>query len=327
MKNRALAAALILVLVMPTLVLSLTKKPPEPMDPQPTETQTEPPSQEDKPQGGSRIPVLEDGSSVGYYDLEEYVTGVVLAEMPAGFEQEALKAQAVAARTLCLKRFQEGWKHPQAAVCTDPGCCQDYMSWQVYISQGGSLESVKKVREAVASTAGQVLTYENRLIDAAYFSCSGGRTEDAVAVWGTEVPYLQAKDSPGEEGAIYFQDQVQFSTEEFKKLLNIGNPPSGIWVEAVQYTRGGGVAEMTLSGETFTGMELRKLLGLRSTAFVLRATGDTITITTRGFGHRVGMSQYGADAMAVQGSSYSQILAYYYPGTVLTPFDKWENLL
>lgn len=248
-------------------------------------------------------------------DLEEYLVGVVLAEMPASFEEEALKAQAVVARTYTIRAKEGKGKHDDGDICGNSACCQGYLAPADY---GGTPEVLSKVRNAVTSTVGQVLIYEGKLIEATYFSCSGGTTEDAVAVWGTDVPYLQSVQSPGEENATYYTDSVQFSVKEFASRLGInltGKPDS--WLEGTKYTAGGGVDTMVIGGLTFKGTELRKLLGLRSTAFTVMATENSITVTTRGYGHRVGMSQYGADAMATLGSTYEEILAHYYQGTKL----------
>ena len=249
--------------------------------------------------------------------LREYLVGVVLAEMPADFEPEALKAQAVVARTYTRKRM-EGSKHGEAAVCMDPGCCQGWQSGEDYLEAGGRERSLNKVRSAVADTDGLVLRWEGKLIDATYFSCSGGTTEDAVAVWGQDVPYLRSVESPGEEEAPRFTDSVSFSPAEFAGKLGLsseGDP--GSWFGATTHTAGGGVETMVIRGKTFTGTQLRSKLGLRSTAFEVTVSGKTITITTRGFGHRVGMSQYGAQAMAQSGSTYDEILAHYYSGAEL----------
>ena len=247
--------------------------------------------------------------------LEEYLVGVVLAEMPADFEPEALKAQAVVARTYTRKRMQ-GDKHGEAPLCMDSGCCQGWRSAEEYTRAGG--RNLEKVRKAVADTAGVVLCYEGELIDATYFSCSGGSTEDAVAVWGREVPYLQAVKSPGEEEAPRFSDRVTFTAREFAEKLGLA--PSGdpkTWLGAVTHTAGGGVETMVIRGKEFSGTQLRSLLGLRSTAFQMTVEEGMITVTTRGFGHRVGMSQYGAQAMARSGSSFEEILTHYYTGTQL----------
>lgn len=251
-------------------------------------------------------------------DMDQYLIGVLLAEMPASFEMEALKAQAVASRTYGRKAAVTGGKHGDGSICTESVCCQAYLSPEIYLARGGTQEAVDKVRRAVTETSGYVLMYEGELIEATYFSCSGGSTEDAAAVWGRSFPYLQAVPSPGEEGAAVYTESVTFTPEQFQKALGTslpGNPEN--WFTITTYTEGGGVAAMTIGGQVYKGTELRTLLGLRSTAFSVKPENDQITITTKGYGHRVGMSQYGADAMAVSGSSFEQILAHYYPGTLL----------
>ncbi len=261
---------------------------------------------------GELLPVMLADGTWTEMDLEAYLVGVVLGEMPADFAEEALKAQAVVARTYALRRVTQGTKHPGGGVCTDYACCQAYTD----PGQWEDAAQVETIRAAVAATAGQVLVYEGALIDATYFSCSGGRTEDALAVWGADVPYLQATDSPGEEEAVHFTDTVTFTAREFAACL--GKDLAGMpaqWFGTVTYTQGGGVEKLEICGEAYTGTELRERLGLRSTAFRLTVVGDHITVTTRGYGHRVGMSQYGADAMARKGSLYTQILTHYYQGT------------
>lgn len=251
-------------------------------------------------------------------DLDEYLLSVVLAEMPASFEPEALKAQAVVARTYTLKALQTGGKHGDGSVCRDSTCCQAYISLEDYRAKGGREEDIEKVRTAVLETSGYVLTYEGALIEATYFSCSGGSTEDAVAVWGTDLPYLRATASPGEENATHFTDTVYLSRKQVEDALGVTlSSDHERWVGYATYTAGGGINTMQIGGKEFKGTELRKLLGLRSTAFTMTADPEGVTVVTRGFGHRVGMSQYGADAMAVSGSTYEEILAYYYKGTAL----------
>ncbi len=245
-------------------------------------------------------------------DFEDYLLGAVLAEMPAGFEPEALKAQAVAARTYAQRAVLMG-KHGDGSVCGSFSCCQAYITPEDYYAAGGTLDAVDKVRAAVNATQGLVLTYGGQLIEATYFSCSGGRTEDALAVWGTDVPYLQAVDSPGEEEAPVYTDAVFYTWQELCRRLEVEEPTIG----ELKRTDGGGVDRVEIGGKTFRGTQLRSLLGLRSTAFTLEPGTDGLTIRTRGYGHRVGMSQYGADAMALTGSDYREILAHYYPGTSL----------
>lgn len=313
--------SVVLGLVMPAVVLSLAVRFGAPAQPAEELKITEQPAQIQTMEP-VMIQVLTDENVPVDMELEEYLVGVVLAEMPVSFEPEAQKAQAVVARTFTL-RCAQGGKHTEAAVCMDSGCCQAYMAPEAYLAKGGTQEGIDRMRSAVEQTAGQVLTYEGTLIEATYFSCSGGATEDAVAVWGTDVPYLRSVSSPGEEDAAHFTDTVTFSAEEFAGALGLkltGKPEK--WLGKTTYTAGGGVDTMVIGGETFQGTTLRKALSLRSTAFTITAGEDFITITTRGYGHRVGMSQFGADAMAVEGSTYREILAHYYQGTELV---DWEN--
>lgn len=271
------------------------------------------------------IPViLADGQTLEM-ELNDYVAGVVLAEMPAVFDEEAIKAQAVVARTYALKQHSTGQKHPQGAVCTNSACCQAYISNEAYLEEPDMEQFLNKVHTAVAKTEYEVLTYNQMLIEATYFSCSGGMTEDALAVWGTDVPYLRSVDSPGEEKAAHYVDTVSFRAADFLSAMEIdmqGLPST--WFGEVTYTNGGGVDTIEIGNILYDGKAMRERLGLRSTMFRVTAVGDTITITTKGYGHRVGMSQYGAEAMAVQGSDYRTILAHYYQNTKLENYPPDE---
>ena len=250
--------------------------------------------------------------------LDEYLVGAVLGEMPASFETEALKAQAVAARTYAWKVRHDGVKHGDGSVCGNYACCQAYISGEEYIESGGSIESVEKVRSAVLATSDLVLMYDGNLIDATYFSCSGGRTEDALAVWGSDIPYLRSVDSPGEEHAKWYTDEMSFSRAQLESALDISLPENTEdWFGEISYTNGGGVETIRIGEELFSGTRLRSLLRLRSTSFDVTAENDAAVFTTRGYGHRVGMSQYGADAMAATGADFGKILGHYYPGTEL----------
>lgn len=310
-----IVTALFMGLLLPGLMLNGAVMVMEPAEQEEMQETTEP-----EPSGWTAR--VRTGEMVAEMDLDSYITGVVLAEMPASFEPEALKAQSVAARTYAQKAAVTGGKHGDGSVCTESACCQGYITETAYLEKGGTQENVDKIRSAVTSTSGRVLTYEGELIEAAYFSCSGGVTEDAAAVWGTEYPYLQSVDSPGEERAAVYTQTLDFTPEEFAAALGrdlSGSPEN--WFTITTYTEGGGVAAMTICAENYTGTQLRALLGLRSTAFTVSAAPEKITITTRGYGHRVGLSQYGADAMAAAGSTYDEILAHYYPGTSLTKMD------
>ncbi len=324
-KGKEIIIALVLGVFLPMIVFASVSEKSEIQDNSiSTEKQTEIPIESESVSAEPvYLPIRMEDGSIQSMEMESYITAVVLAEMPADFEKEALKAQAVVARTFALRGLKENYKHIGAAVCTEYACCQGYLPVSEYRKNGGSEESVVKVQRAVTETAGQVLTYNGGLIQATYFSCSGGMTEDAQAVWGGDVPYLQAVESPGEESAKYYTDSVTFTKEEFQKLLGeilTENPEE--WLEAVSYTSGGGVDTIRLCGKEFKGTTMRQKLGLRSTAFVLTATKSAVTITTRGFGHRVGMSQYGADAMAAQGKNYQEILSHYYQDTQLTDYPS-----
>ena len=301
----------------PSTQVDTTTLPPTSHTQPSTTTQPTQPEPEPQPQVLT-IQVLVDGQ-METMALEEYVVGVVLAEVPSSFEPEALKAQAVAARTYAL--FVCGKGRHQGGVCTSYSCCQSYISREAYFDRGGNAQRWDKVYDAVQATAGQVLMYAQKLACTTYFSCSGGQTEDAVAVWGSDIPYLQTVESPGEEFCHAYTDRVIFSAETFQQALCItlpGEPES--WFGEVTYTNGGGVDTLQIGGVDYRGTTLRMLLGLRSTMFTVSVTAEGICIETMGYGHRVGMSQYGAQAMALAGESYAAILHHYYLGTELTDY-------
>ena len=268
---------------------------------------------------GVTVQVLE-GETLRVLPMDAYLQRVVLGEMPASFEPEALKAQAVAARTYTCRAL-EGEKH-NGAICTDSSCCQAFCGDTLYDSQSG--ETLEKIQAAVQETDGLVLTYGGALIEATYFSCSGGRTEDAVAVWGIDYPYLRSVSSPGEEGAAYDRDSVTYSRTELEEILEITLPEDREkWIGAASFTQGDGVETMVLGDKIFSGVYLRQALGLRSTAFTATLEGDGIRFDTRGYGHRVGMSQYGANAMAAAGATFREILEHYYSGTCLLNYGEF----
>ena len=252
-------------------------------------------------------------------NLEEYLVGVVLSEMPGSFELEALKAQAVAARTFALRQMEQG-KHENIDLCTQSTCCQAWCSvdaWREKLGEAADLY-LRRGEQAVQETAGLVLCYDGKLIDAVYFSCSGGTTEDAIAVWGSEVPYLQSVPSLGEENASKYQSVVYVTTSDFQnRMLKenshvdlTGSPTS--WIGNVSLTEGGGVASVVIGGQVFAGTQLRRIFDLNSTKFSVNVQEDGITFYVKGYGHRVGMSQYGANAMAKAGKTFQEILMYYY---------------
>lgn len=264
---------------------------------------------------------LKTESGIEHMLLDEYLVGVVLSEMPASFELDALKAQAVAARTFALRHMNNG-KHSDCDLCSDSKCCQAWTSKTAIESKlGDSFDRYwEKGEMAVRATEGEAIYYDDNLIDAVYFSCSGGVTEDAVAVWGNDVPYLQSVQSPGEENAKVYASKVVISTEDFAQIIrsekpeiNLSDNPSG-WFGEIERTTGNGVRSIEICGERFTGIQLRKMFGLRSTYFSVSVTEEGIEFSVRGYGHRIGMSQYGANSMAKLGKSYQDILLHYYSG-------------
>lgn len=267
--------------------------------------------------------VLHEGN-VTEMSLRDYLVGVLLAEMPADFPAEALKAQAVAARTFALRKAEAG-KHPEADVCTDSACCQGWL-------ETDDKELLRQLMAAVDATDGLVVTYGDAFIDATFFSCSDGKTESAVAVWGSDIPYLQSVDSPGEEAAPPYSQSVTLEADYFAEILeeaypeiNLAGTPDG-WFGAESRTVGGGIDTVFIGGTPIPGTRLRSLFSLRSTDMVFSPSESEIEITTYGFGHRVGMSQYGAKAMAEAGCLFSDILTHYYTNTtikrLLCPTDR-----
>lgn len=270
--------------------------------------------------------------------LEEYVVGVVAAEMPASFHKEALKAQAILARTYAVAKLRhfggEGTVLAENADISDnPDYDQAWMSDEHMRDRWGFLGywiNRRRIAEAVQATAGLVVIYDGRLIQAVYHSTSGGRTENAEAVWGNPYPYLMGVASPHEDHSPYDLTRHEFSWETLSERLGLsramvlaaaGDPRSPV-VEVQQHTETGRVAEASVVGHTFTGVELRQILNLPSTWWEVEEKQESIVFLVRGFGHGVGLSQYGADGMAEQGHSYREIISHYYPGTSLHSLDE-----
>lgn len=241
--------------------------------------------------------------------LEDYVIGVVGSEMPALFNSEALKAQSVAARTYALKKTSMG------ATLTATTSDQVYKTNdQLKAMWGNSYDTYyNKVKNAVLATKGEVMTYNGNYIDALYFSTSNGRTEDPIYVWSYTQPYLKSVDSKWDIGTTFFNATKTISKSEISSKLGV-NLTSISEITINSLTTGGRVNSVTIAGKEFTGVQIRTLLGLRSADFTVSESGNNIVFTTKGWGHGVGMSQYGANGMAKAGYSYSQILKHYYTG-------------
>lgn len=268
-------------------------------------------------------------NKIVYVPLEEYICGVISNEMPATFELEALKSQAVAARTyLASKKIKNCVKANGADIC-DSTHCQVYTSKAVRLElwdANSRDEYWSKINEAVQSTKGQVLSYQNELVlYPQFFSTSSGKTENSIDLYWADIPYLKSVDSTGEEIAPKFSSQVEITIDEFinkfkekypNTSLREGNIESSINV--VSRSEAGGVKEIKLAEEIIRGQDFRFLYGLNSSNFTYEISGENIIFTCKGYGHGVGMSQWGANVMAKAGKTYEEILKHYYTGIEIT---------
>ena len=317
--KKIIGVALILVVVLFALPFVVRQAQDTGQDPQPT-------AQEEAalPDSGHTLRVKGSDGQVTEMDLNQYLWGVVAAEMPASFSQEALKAQAVAARTYALNKGPSS-NHPDADLCTDYACCQAWIARDKAQGNWGdkAAEYTNKITTAVAETGNQVILYQGQLIDAVFHSSSSAATQDAVEVWGNSVPYLQSVDSPEGEGVPNYESQVTLTTQEFKDAFLKAQPTASLegdpasWVGTIERTQSGSVHAITIGGVTVSGAQARQIFSLRSASFDVSLSGDTFTFSVTGFGHGVGRSQYGADAMAEEGKGYVEILQHYYTGVTV----------
>ncbi len=284
------------------------------------------------------------GSGLVSMDLEEYIKGVVAAEMPAEFELEALKAQAVAARTYAVKKMVRFGgpgcdRHPGADICTDYTHDQAWTSFSELKQKYGFISNLRvlaKIDRAVEDTRGIVATYAGVPIDAIYHANSAGVTEDSEKVWGHYIPYLRSvrTNLPAEQRDI---NRKSFSLSELSTLLGaqisladlrsgrqllpgevvLASTGQGSGLEVLERSHTGRVVYLNVGGRKIRGIDFRSRLGLKSTNFTWTIDGDQVSFMTLGNGHGVGMCQYGANALAKSGKSYTEILAHYYTGIKL----------
>lgn len=251
-------------------------------------------------------------------DFERYIMNVLAAEMPASFEKEALKAQAVAARTYTAQKIASEWDDPYhkgADICTDSTHCQAYRE----LAELG--ENAKKIHSAVDETAGEVALWNGELIRAVFHSASHGYTERSADVWVEDLPYLQSMASPWDSACPDYIYEVNFSADEVCALLNIDNPV----IEQITRSGAGGVMSITIGRKEFKGTEVRSKLNLRSTCFTVTEKDGILTFCTEGYGHGVGLSQWGAQGMAKEGYDYKEILRHYYSGITIKK-EKYSYL-
>lgn len=255
-------------------------------------------------------------------NIDEYLYGVVSAEMPASYELEALKSQAIVARTYTLYKIENNAnKHGEASICTDSTCCQAWISKEDRLakwSDDTKDEYWTKITTAVDSTKGKVITYEGKLINAFFHANSGGKTEPPVNVWGgTGYPYLQTVETAGEEGYSQYKSEVEFTKDELlnklkEKYKDIKFELNEI--EIIERYESGRIKTIKFGNKEIAGVEARTILGLRSANFEFKIEDEKIKFTVYGYGHGVGMSQTGADSLAKQGSSYDEIIKHFYTG-------------
>ncbi|ABW20085.1 stage II sporulation protein D [Alkaliphilus oremlandii] len=273
-------------------------------------------------------------------ELERYLIGVVAAETPAAFEMEALKAQAVAARTYAVWRKDVNQdaghpQHPGAILCTNHQHCQEWLSTEELKERHGNKwmkQYLPKIKEAVSSTKGIVMTYNMKPIEPLYHSTSGGITENSEDVFSSALPYLRSVSSPYEEGSPVLVDTLTISAREFvskmesrHKDIQINQRKLASEINILERTNGGSVKRVKVGNKELSGRDIRESFDLRSANFTVDVKGNNVSFTTKGYGHRVGMSQWGANGMAKEGKAFNEILKHYYQGVSLNILKSHKN--
>lgn len=295
------------------------------------EKTTEAETTTEAPEAPEEIDVLAVASgNVIKMDFVDYIIGVVAGEMPASYHEEALKAQAVAAYTYAIKTIYNERSSPSPAL-KGASITDDSTKHQAYITLDRMKEkwgeyydaNYKKISAAVKAVFGEALTYNGQIANALFHSISSGKTEDARNIWGgSGQPYLVSVDSSGDVNAPNYSSVTVLTEEQFKKVAKTIpsvklSEKAKDWVGEVEKTAAGTVKSIVIGGVKLKGTEVRTYFGLRSPTFTITYKDGSFTIKTKGYGHGVGMSQYGADYMAKQGKTYKEILSHYYPGTEL----------
>lgn len=277
--------------------------------------------------GDAEVFLIEDQSTgeVQQVPRRDYLIGAVAAEMPLSWPDEALKAQAVAAHSYVLYCRDHATAANGAWLSADPARRQGYLTDAVLHSYWGIRYDANHARLSalVDSVLTQVLCYEGAPAGTSYFAISNGRTEASENVWGTALPYLVSVDSSTDLAADHYEYALTLSAQQTAQQLaalgltaDLAAPEQ--WFGTPEYTAAGYVAALPVCGQRITGTALRQALGLRSTCFTVRYESGAFCFTTKGYGHGVGLSQWGAKALAEQGQNFADILAHYYPGTSLS---------
>jgi stage II sporulation protein D len=259
--------------------------------------------------------------SVEELNLDIYLYGVVASEMPADFEEEALKAQATVARTYTIYQMKNGNKHENADVCDSSYCCQAWISKENRMDrweEDKKEEYWNKITKAVNDTKGKVILYNNEPINALFHSNSGGSTELSINVWGGDFPYFQTVETSGEENYSSYSSEVEISKDDLvskmieknsKFEINFQNEDA---VKILEYTDSGRVSKIQIGNTTLSGVEARSLFGLKSSKFSFEILENSVKFSVLGYGHGVGLSQCGSDYLAKQGKNFEEIIKYYY---------------
>ena len=327
MRRSAAAALALTVLLFGGAYLAAGKHPAQETEPDGGAVREQ--SAQGQKDGGVQLAV-KNGDAVESMALDVYLQGVVRGEMPASFELEALKAQAAAERTYIYYQLAAGRKeaHPNSDVCTDPSCCNAWLSEEAAREKwGGDFDGWEsRIEEAVAATDGQVALYDGQPILAVFHSSSAGKTAGAGDVWSGDMPYLRSVDSPeGEETVPNYYSAAEFTAAEAKALLAQAHPELTFsggpdkWFGAVEKDESGRVGTVEVCGAPLRGVEVRRIFSLRSACFTIDAAADRVTFRVTGYGHGVGMSQYGANELARQGRTWQEILLWYYADIAIGP--------
>ena len=255
----------------------------------------------------------EDTGIIDVVPFEEYVTGVLAGEMPTSFHIEALKAQAVAARSYVMKKMEYNKDRDYDVV--------DTIMNQVYLSDDylrsvwkeSYSDKINKIKTAVIETKGEYISYNGDVAEAFFFSTSVGATENSGEIFSKQLPYLVSVSSTWDEISPLYSTNKTISLKEFYNLLGLSYSDT-LDIEKIDTTNTGRVNKIKINGNTFTGGQMIDKLNLRSSFFEITKDGENVVINTKGYGHGVGMSQYGAEGMARAGYTYDQILKYYYTG-------------
>lgn len=262
-----------------------------------------------------------DTGEVEQIDLDTYLYGVVASEMPATFELEALKAQAVVARTYTIYQIKNGSKHENADVCDSSYCCQAWISKENRMArweEDKAEEYWNKILEAVNNTKGKIIFYEGEPINALFHSNSGGSTEISLNVWGGNFPYFQTVETSGEEIYSSYSSEVEISKDDLiKKMLERYSDfkidfSDNNCINIEEYTSSGRISKISIGNKQISGVEARSIFGLKSAKFNFEILENSIKFSVLGYGHGVGLSQCGSDVLAKNGKNYEEIIRYYY---------------